>query len=227
MKKAFTIVELIISIVVIGIVSVSLPMILSSANKVEEQTINQDIFFKSTTVMNDIISKFWDSAINGQNSVMVVTVGTLQADPALLTTATGARIGNFNRTDFDYRRFYPTSVAANAIQTANTNVIANTDQFNGIDSYNGRFVDESAGGARVRYGITVRYIPDTPNATNGTTQSFTWNLNGGNNWTAAANSTNLKRVTITATRTLGSGEVHTSAFSYFTSNIGSQELKTK
>jgi len=61
MKKAFTMVELIVSIIVIAIASATLPLMLSTANKLEEGYINQDIFFKSATIIADIFSKAWDN----------------------------------------------------------------------------------------------------------------------------------------------------------------------
>jgi prepilin-type N-terminal cleavage/methylation domain-containing protein len=219
MKKAFTIFELIIAIVIIGIASASLPMLLASANKADEDNINQDIFFKSTEVMNDIVSRFWDSNmyyIDGST-----LIATVQAGDANLALA--ARPGLFTRSVGNGRQFYSTPVAAGNIN-ATAHTLSSTDKPLGIDWYNGGTIDETAGGARVRYNIAVAYVPDTVDDNTQKNQTVTWNLNGGGA-TAAANSTNLKRITITATRTKLDGEVYTSVFSYFASNIGSQELK--
>jgi prepilin-type N-terminal cleavage/methylation domain-containing protein len=46
MRKAFTLIELIISIVIIGIAASALPTMIAGANKLEEDTVNQDIFSK-------------------------------------------------------------------------------------------------------------------------------------------------------------------------------------
>lgn len=219
MTRAFTLLELIISIIIIGIASAGLPMIIAAANKSDEYSINQDIAFKSTSVMNDVISRLWDSVMYNESSVLVVAVPNSQDANLKLNP----RPGNFGRTQFDDRVYYSDGAQASTITTT-THPLVNTDQATGIDWYNGRFIDETAGSARVRYDMQVRYVDERPTATNGTTQNFTWNLTGGGN-TDVANSTNLKRVVITATRTMGSGEVYTNSFSYFTSNIGSQELK--
>ncbi|MDD3466106.1 MAG: prepilin-type N-terminal cleavage/methylation domain-containing protein [Campylobacterales bacterium] len=222
MRKAFTLLELIIAIVIIGIASAGLPMILSSANKLEEHTINQDIIFKSTAIMNDITSRFWDSNMYyNTEGAMIVTVNSGDAD------LNNSRVGFFERTE-NGRAFYSTAVNAGDIN--NTGMTLNsTDTPLGIDWYNGRVVNETASDARVRYDIRIGYVSDAPNAANGTvgtTQNFTWNLTD-NGTTDASESTNLKKITITATRTMGSGEIYTNTFSYFASNIGSQELKTK
>ncbi len=222
MRKAFTLLELIIAIVIIGIASAGLPMILSSANKLEEHTINQDIIFKSTAIMNDITSRFWDSNMYyNTEGAMIVTVNSGDAD------LNNSRVGFFERAE-NGRAFYSTAVNAGDIN--NTGMTLNpTDTPLGIDWYNGRVVNETASDARVRYDIRIGYVSDAPNAANGTvgtTQNFTWNLTD-DGTTDASESTNLKKITITATRTMGSGEIYTNTFSYFASNIGSQELKTK
>lgn len=227
MRKAFTLIELVISIVIIGIASATIPMMMSSANKLQAQTINQDIFFKSTTVMNDILSKYWDTNVgvqdNAGNGAMVVDTGTINDDVNLRRNgATATRIGSFARGDYDFRRFYPAAVSASAIP-AGTTILTNAEQLANIEDYNGRFIDETAGSARVRYDISVRYVGDKVDNPAATTQTATWSLSGGNTWTAAADSTNLKRITITATRT-GFDPI---SFSYFSSNIGTPGAKSK
>ncbi len=222
MKKAFTLLELIIAIVIIGIASAGLPMMLSSANKLEEHTINQDVIFKSTAIMNDIMSRFWDSSMYDQDSAMIVATNSTDAG-----LNSNPRYGDFARSDFDGRKLDPSGIVATAINSAAASAIdlAN-DKPTGLNFYNNKFIDESTSDARVRYDIKVGYVSDVPSTTNGTTQTFTWNLTD-NGTTDASESTNLKKITITATRTMGSGEIYTNTFSYFASNIGSQELKTK
>lgn len=240
---AFTLIELIISIVIIGISSASLAVMLTSANNLESQNVNQDIYFKSTTVMNDILSKAWDASIATLLSAtsstypipvspLFLPVSTATGDATLQVVAnTSTRVGNFGRTSADFRQFYNTSLlsslgisGASSLTTTNT-PIADTSTMDSIDAYNGGYIDESSGNGQVRYDVSVVYVPDSAqqDASDATGQTLTtsWNLNGGQTYTNAAQSTNLKRILIRATR--GSFTV---GFSYFSSNVGSYNLKT-
>jgi len=229
-KKAFTLIELIITIVIIGIAAVTIPMMMGAANKLQEGTLNQDIFFKSTTVMNDILSKPWDNddgAVDedkGLNLIFVAQNSSTAARDTDLDKKDGRyRYGSLQAENFRY--FYQNDLAATTI-TDDIRPLSETDKISNINAYSGRFIDETDGNASVRYDISVRYVPDTfsSESVDHKTQNFTWNLSGGNNWTTQNDSTNLKRITITATR---SGFNTPVSFVYFSSNIGSQGIKTK
>lgn len=226
-KKAFTLIELIITIVIIGIAASALPMMMSGANKLEEQSVNQDVFFKSVFVMTDIVSRYWDEEVATQdgdgNGAMALNVKNPSSDIDRTNST-----AYFNRTDYDYRMTYQTNSTnptASQIQI-NATAIVSEDTIQSLEAYNGRFIDESSGDARVRYDIDVKYVPDKVDNPESKNQKATWNLRSGDAWTDAADSTNLKRVTITATRS-GIGEPVSVSFVYYGSNIGSAGIKTK
>jgi len=223
MKKAFTLIELIITIVIIGIAASALPTMIASANKLEEETVNQDVFFKSITVITDIASRYWDANIMTQdglgNGAMVLDVTT--GDSLLSRVgATQYRVGYFGRTENDFRKFYDSTISASAIPNGTT-PIASNEKIESIENYNGRFIDETTGDSKVKYNIAVAYVSDAPTVTTASTQTFAWNLNGN----AVANSTNLKRITVTASGRTIAGQPMSINFVYFSSNIGTPGIK--
>lgn len=231
MKKAFTMVELIVSIIVIAIASATLPLMLSTANKLEEGYINQDIFFKSATIIADIFSKAWDNdsdANETEKNRNLIWV-TNNANPAIrsfeLNSAdTRYRVGSLRENN--YRYFYTIKeVNATAIPSASAS-LTNGSYKNHINEYNNNHISESAANANINSDISVAYVTDKVDNNNSKTQNATWSLNGGTTYTAAADSTNLKRISVKTSRNIGS-EVMSIEFVYFSSNIGSQGLKTK
>ncbi len=214
MRKAFTLIELIITIVIIGIAAVTIPMMMGAANKLQEGTVNQDIFFKSTTVMNDILSKAWDVVPDTEDYVGIWDVQNGDSD--LSRKPSRFRIDSVSTEN--YRQFYNTQTNAAALNQIASKLV-DTDNIAAINGYNNKFIDETTADSRVRYDINVTYVPDSV-VRNGNTETAVWDLSAIGSATA---STNLKRITITATRT-GFDPV---SFVYFSSNIGSQGIKTK
>ncbi len=228
MRKAFTLIELIVTIVIIGIAASALPVMMAGANKLEEETVNQDVFFKSITIVSNIISRYWDDAILSEdrqgNGAMVVDV---VGGDALLSRVSGTqyRIGSFGRAENDFRKFYATNpTLASDIPPGGTAIIS-TEQIESLERYNGRYINETTGDARVRYDIAVAYVPDIVTGNTDKNQTATWNLSGGVNWMAKANSTNLKRITVTASGRSVSGQPMSINFVYFSSNIGTPGIK--
>lgn len=232
MKKAFTLIELIITIVIIGIAASALPTMIASANKLEEETINQDVFFKSITVVTDIASRYWDANILahddlGDGAMMVLAQNTSGA-AADASLKQNPRPGNFGRTNFDFRQFYTTAPTTASQIPAGSGVMGANEQIESIDGYNGRFLDEITGGAKVRYDIAVAYVPDVVADNTVKDQTATWNLSGGNSYDGSGTpptTTNLKRITVTASGRTVAGQPMGINFVYFSSNIGTPGIK--
>lgn len=67
-KSAFTLIELIFAIVIIGISVVSLPMMTQAVSKGIEGNLVQEAIFAASTELNQVISYQWDeNAIDGSN----------------------------------------------------------------------------------------------------------------------------------------------------------------
>lgn len=232
MKKAFTLIELIITIVIIGIAASALPTMIASANKLEEETINQDVFFKSITVVTDIASRYWDGSIATKDrdgeGVMLADTSTSDINLSRVSPASQFRVGYFGRTENDFRKFYDSASPAQASSIPTTSgainpATATAEEFDSIEKYNNKFIDETTAAAKVRYDVKVEYVSDTAtvDATDPKHVTATWKLNG----SAVANSTNLKRITVTASGRTVAGQPMSINFVYFSSNIGTPGIK--
>lgn len=208
MRGGFSIVELIFSIVIIGIAAATMPLIVSSANSLESDIQNQDIYFKNQAIMTDIISKFWDKSLNSVNEIQMVSVSS-NGDSVL-----AARISE--------NRGAVSSLQASKLDKNVSGITKESIGLNSIDDYNGRYIDEMSADSNVRSDITVEYVPDTtkkrPNKNN--EEHCDWNLTGQTFFTSDKDSTNLKRITVVTKRKSGD-TVFESFLTYFASNIGS------
>ena len=207
-RGGFSIVELIFSIVIIGIAAATMPIIVSSANSLDADTQNQDIYYKSATVMTDVISKFWDRCMDSNTSGQIITAQN--GDQNLkYREASGRWDSN-------------TSLLASKLDKNVSEITKDSMGLNSIDDYNGRFIDETDKDSNIRSDITVVYVPDTtkkrPNKNS--EEYCDWNLTGQTFFTSEKDSTNLKRITIVTKRKSGD-TVFESFLSYFASNIGS------
>lgn len=228
MKKAFTLIELIITIVIIGIAASALPTMIASANKLEEETVNQDVFFKSITVITDIASRYWDGSIaqkdtDGEGAMLADTVGGHSS----LSRVGISRVGSFNRTENDFRRFYDavSPAQASTIVIVGGAIDKSAISLDSIEKYNGKFIDETTEATKVRYDIAVAYVSDVPTNITTNSESFTWNLSGGGTNGGGGTDTNLKRITVTASGRSVSGQPMSINFVYFSSNIGTPGIK--
>ncbi|MEY4504163.1 MAG: hypothetical protein RL154_456 [Pseudomonadota bacterium] len=210
MRCAFTIIELLVSIVVIGIAMMSLPLALEQSAKSGEVANMQDSFFKASVLAKEISSKPWDAKsaaqyLDGNGSLFL---DVANGDPTLVRVGNG-RIGSFSA-DNTMRIFYPQITTASTISSGN---------FNAIESFNGY---ETASN-NLKLSVSVDYVPDGAIRV-GNNESATWNLNGGQS--SLTQSTNLKRIVVTATQNIGGNE-QISRLTYFSSNIGANSFPIK
>ena len=208
-RSGFSIVELIFSIVIIGIAAATMPLIVSSANSLESDIQNQDIYFKNQAIMTDIISRFWDKTLNDINTIPSIISVSSKGDPALSTNRTTSRYEDF-------------SLQASKLDKNVSGITKESIGLNSIDDYNGRYIDEMSADSNVRSDITVEYVPDTTKKSdnNRSIEYCDWNLTGQTFFTSDKDSTNLKRITVVTKRKSGD-TVFESFLTYFASNIGS------
>lgn len=204
-RGGFSIVELIFSIVIIGIAAATMPIIVSSANSLDADTQNQDIYYKSATVMTDVISKFWGKGMDANQTAQYYILGVAAGDSYLAAPYRDISGLNASKLDKNVSEITKDSMGLNS-----------------IDDYNGRFIDETDKDSNIRSDITVVYVPDTtkkrPNKNS--EEYCDWNLTGQTFFTSEKDSTNLKRITIVTKRKSGD-TVFESFLTYFASNIGS------
>ena len=95
-RGGFSIVELIFSIVIIGIAAATMPFVVSSANSLESDIQNQDIYFKNQAIITDVISKFWDKTLSDSNTTPSIISVSSRGDTALATNRTTSRYENLH-----------------------------------------------------------------------------------------------------------------------------------
>lgn len=83
MKRAFSLIELLLAIVVVGVAVAALPFMATSTGKANAQAVVSEVVTSSRIFIDDILSEPWNSAItNGftDSSGAVLYSGILQAE---------------------------------------------------------------------------------------------------------------------------------------------------
>jgi len=200
-------------------------MMVTQANKSDEDAMNQDVFFHCMIIMNDIASRFWDNTIATQdgngNGALIVDVAS-QNGAGRINATSNYRVGHFARAEGDMRKFYDSSINATASTINATSAVINATAKNAVEDYNAKYLDMTGDtNINARFDVSVTYMPDNCNLTAANTETCTWNLNGGG---VLSPSTNLKRAVVTATRSSPAMQV---SYTSFFSNIGSVDTRSK
>ena len=236
-RKGFSFIELLVSIVVIGIVFMSVPLILTETEKSNTFSIRQEAIMAGTTSIVNILGYRWDEADTNQTlnggfaKVCDVTDGA--ADLNRSVTDLNRRIGHFRgeyrRKFFDYTFIFwgtpdpqgirtdgitfATPVASLGMDPADGGVYDDIDDFNGATS-------TVTGGSRQDYKLNyalstaVYYIDDSYSYDQSPTPA-TWSIPNSD----AGNMTNIKMVRVTVS---AAGE--NMVLEAFSSNIGEYKI---
>lgn len=81
MKHAFTVLELILVIVIVGISAAAVPALVMSSTKINEAVLLQEAITSSKTKLSQILLYPWNSALNQSNS-NTSSFPILKTDPA-------------------------------------------------------------------------------------------------------------------------------------------------
>lgn len=220
-KHAFTLIELIISIVVISIIVGFYPILSTELNKTIDNAIEQNALFATTTRLTKILSAYWDEtayiydpATFTFSAAQAVNVAAGGAAALNEVGTTSFRVGAFGA-DLE-RRFFRTD--ANATLSANFGFEADdnntlgtgTNNPDDLDDFNmpaNTFTSVYESGATaaaysykedVNISIQVQYVSDVPvNDYNATNLVFDYNT------TAVVGPTNIKMTSITTKRASG------------------------
>ena len=206
MKKAASLIELVIAIVIMGIAVMTLPMMLNQTLKNNEFTLHQEVLLAARTKLGDILTYRWDenSLINDRIVVLPVTNGDSELDPSDEIR----RIGHIYA--YKRRKFDLTNNASTTFGDAN---VTDIDDFHGKTSIldgieanlDYRFTD-------LNMTTTVTYISDNANY-NDENLSFTFETN------TSTPSTNIKMITLETTAV-----DTTFTLRAYSANIGESEL---
>lgn len=169
MRNALTLIELILSMVIIGIVFTVIPRLIMSMNQTSQATIKEEAMYNALAQMGMILNLPWDNNNTQNPQILSVTAGNADYE---CNTSSGYRIGGFVG-------------SRNCIETNGTDynaslAIGREDaEYNDIDDYDGNITIAKASctaGSTNLYniGTTVLYKPDSGVGTaTGTTNTKT------------------------------------------------------
>ncbi|MEA1955114.1 MAG: type II secretion system protein [Campylobacterota bacterium] len=154
MRKGLTLIELIFSMVIIGIVFSVVPKMIFASNKSLELSIKEDALYNAYSLMGSIVRLSWDE-------------NTLVAGKIL---DTGEHTCDNNRTG----GFYGSRNCIDSDDTASS-LVREDGNYNDIDDYNGETieVDKSIAGVDKNIydiNVTVKYVDDSYNQSSTSTE---------------------------------------------------------
>lgn len=217
MRKAASMLELVIAIVVMGIAVMSLPLILTQSQNANAVALQQEVILATKTKLGYILSYEWDANsydANASVSRVLDTNGSTSANAAFDTNSTH-RIGHVIA---DNRRRLWDNITTPTTQ-ANFN-LGNPAVPLDIDDFNNRSEQTTVVAADMDYifnlelNSTVQYISDAPSAGTYNNQDINFSFNAAR---APANPTNIKMITVRTRDTSNNVNV---VLRSFASNIG-------
>lgn len=179
MRKGLTLIELILSMVIIGIVFTVIPRLIMSMNQAAQTTVKEEAMYNAVALMGAIINLPWDNNNTQNSQILNVTDGYSNYD---CNATTGyRRIGGFVG-GRNCRALNDGTYNFNASIDFNDN----DGLFNDIDDYNNSTIDTNGSctsGSKNLYKIatTVAYLPEKSIPLNGTTNTKTIQVKVGYN----------------------------------------------
>jgi len=206
-KSSFTLIELIISIVIIGIVIVTIPMLLSTSNKFYDNTIKEQSFFNAYSLITLITNEYWDeNNTKGDNYYKVLTSdggdselkcsrkGVLE-----LNNSSGAECASDDK-------------KTSGINIDNDESEDNVSTFDDIDDFN-KYSTKVDG---IKFSVEVNYLDDTADYSK---NNLFFNLS------SKTSDSNIKFIEVNVTNTQNDELI--SILKYFSSNIGMIKIESR
>ncbi len=229
LRPAIAMIELIFSIVIMGIVLLSAPMLISVASKSTSVALQQEGINEAATRINMILTYDWDD--NSINVPCGTTSPILHANGAnalkIVLGPKKTRIGvpaNSNSHTFDCSGLLQYNASATMGQEL-PNTIDDIDDFNNVglalvlnSGVGGKDYIENpvtTGGHNVLINTAINYVDDAADYD----KEFTFNFNSGS---APASTTNIKAINVTLTSSSTEKELEKNIVMHaFSCNIGS------
>lgn len=191
-KNAFTLLELLISIIILGIVMTSFPIIFQTMTNANSATLKEEVFFEEFSMLSLINSRYFDEN-NTKDDNFYKDLNATGGSDALKNVAFSKFVGlgrigkaQFNNNIFRSGSTYTTSTIG---RDGSGEVLSDTSTLDDIDDFDGyskEFLNE--------YNITVsvKYIDDNATYSSPTSQTISFEYN----YTKNANNTNIKLITV-------------------------------
>ncbi len=213
MKKAFSMIELVISIVVMGMAMMTLPLMLTRIQENSSFAMQQEAILMARTRIGNIITYPWDEH-STDSSFNVAVLDTDSLNYKRIDSNNARRLGHVEQDK--RRKFFTDETNATTIGEDELNEIP--DDIDDFDDKNGTLQGDkySAFGYKTSEGnmnisASVKYISDTP------ATPFNFDTTG----ISGTGTTNIKMIQIDLNNSLLDGNITLRAFS---SNIGANQL---
>ena len=223
LRKASSMLELVIAIVVMGIAMMTLPMMLTRVQSNNEFAMQQEAILMARTQLGDILTYPWDE--NSTDSSLNVGVLDTQGDSNFNRYPNSNSVRRKGHVKADKRRkffaTFPTPATSSLGKEGND--YNDLDDFITLNNHDINLTDANDTNATLGYkvsdsnmSISVRYLDDTTRYSNGIA---TFDIN--TSAPTPTGTTNLKLIEVSLTNSLLDGSITLRAFS---ANIGANQL---
>lgn len=223
MRKAASMLEMVIAIVVMGIAVSALPLILTQTQNSNAIALQQEVILATKTKLGYLLSYEWDANsydVNASKSRVLDTNGSTSANAAFFTANT-RRIGHVIA---DNRRRLSDSMAVPTVDgSANwgNNALLDIDDFDDKNETTTIISTDMDYIFNLNLASTVKYVSDTPNSGTYNNQDVNFTFNASS---TPANQTNIKMITVRTTDASNNVNIILRAFA---SNIGESGISKK
>ncbi len=222
-RLGFTMIELVFSIVIVGLVILSIPLIVRQSNLNTIMSQNVIGYYNALTLMETIKSKPWDTNnvadfvasgeyyILNTNEDTCKVINTSKTINGQTTNITGQILTKRGLSTANKRRMCDRDA-----KTASANVLSNAQQaINDFNGYTAKVYSDSDNNVEIfNLRVAVDYVP----------VDFATGINAGSIGAPTTNTTDVKRIQITLIRMANNQEIDTdgeAVFTYYAANIGS------
>ena len=210
-SNAFTLIEIIVSLIVIGIVAVTLPIMLQTSTETVKTTAKEEIFYQEFSLLQLINTLYFDEN-NTKDDNFYKDLNATGGDNALLIksyTNGLNRIGKHQMNNNILRSGTNATVSTIGIDSGETQ--GDDSTYDDIDDYNG-YSETLLSYGNVVLNVTVKYIKDNANYSSN-------NIKFDFNYSNEKNFTNIKLITVST-----SVDNQNISISYPAMNIGASKF---
>ena len=192
--RAFSLLELVVAIVVIGIVSTTFPIILENIVKSSKTTSTEEIFYQEFSLLLLINSAYFDEN-NTVGDNYYKDLNASSGDSELLLSNLGknyaGEVNRIGKHQINNNEFRSGADENNSVSSIGPDSDENdSTKYDDIDDYNGFSETVNSNYGEITLHVSVKYINDEANYSD---SDINFTLNPGSN----VNKTNIKLITIT------------------------------
>ncbi|WP_195836337.1 type II secretion system protein [Campylobacter portucalensis] len=145
MKKGFSLIELVLSIVIIGISVSVLPNVIAQTNKLNITALEQSLLYDAKTLSKIILSKPWDSKIVCETKATSdYYVGIYQTDDTTISDLKISRPGILDASNREAVKPWIKASSVGDFNSTSSSCGSYNDKRQDIDDYNGISIEQQA-----------------------------------------------------------------------------------